>query len=86
MRKWHVVKIYEPEKYKPFAKHYGILVDSLQETAVINWNGNGGGICTNVKHEDYGIMSPDYWDIASDGEILITPYGGYIETGLYISK
>ena len=85
MRKWAVVKIYDPEKYKPFAKRYGILVDSLHETAVINWDGNGGGICTNVKHGDYGVLSPDYWDVL-DGEVIITPYGGYIRTGLYITE
>lgn len=86
MNDWKVVKIYEPNKYKPFAKKYGILVDSLQETASINWNGNGGGICTTIKHGDYGIISPDYWDVAPDGEVWITYYGGYIRTGLYINK
>lgn len=75
-----VVRIYNPEKYKPFAKEYGILVDSLQETAVINWNGNRGGICTNVEHKDYYLVSPCSWDIC-DGEIMIN---GYVPTGLEV--
>lgn len=78
-----VVKIRNVDKYKPFAKTYGILVQSMEETAVINWTGIYGGICTNVSHEDYGVVSPDYWDIL-DGEIVITPYGGYIRTGLKV--
>lgn len=83
MRNWQVVKIHEPEKYKPYARRYGILVNSLKETAVINFNSNAAGLCVNISHDDYGVVSPDYWDIL-DGEIIIKPYGGYIKTGLRI--
>lgn len=55
----------------------------MEKTAVINWNGNTGGICTNVNHGDYNVM-PDYlWDII-DGEIILPRCGGYIRTGLKI--
>lgn len=84
MNKLTVVKIYDVEKYKPFAKEYGILEDLLPETAVINWSGNMGGICTNISHTDYGIVSPDYWTIIN-GEIIIKPNGGYVRTGLRIT-
>lgn len=79
-----IVKIHNIERYKPFAKQYGVLQDSLESTAVINWDGNNGGICTNVAHEDYGVVSPDYWDIIN-GEVVINRYGGCIHTGLKIS-
>ena len=82
MMDWKVVKLRHPEKY-PYSKQYGILVDSLKETAVINFNSNKAGLCISVSHDDYGVVSPDYWDIW-DGEIVIKPYGGYIPTGLQI--
>ena len=83
MRDWKVVKLRNPLKYEPYSKQYGIMVDSLNETAVINFNSNTAGICVNVSHDDYGVVSPDYWDIL-DGEVVIKPYGGYIRTGLKI--
>lgn len=82
MRNWQVVKIYNPDKY-PYSRRYGILVDSFKETAVINFNSNKEGLCISISHDDYGIVSPDYWEIW-DGEIVIKPYGGYIVTGLKI--
>lgn len=83
MRIWEVVKLRNPEKYEPLAKQYGIMVDSLENTAVINFNSNASGICVNIPHDEYGIVSPDFWDIMDD-EIVITPYGGHMRTGLKI--
>lgn len=78
-----VVQVYNPEKYKPFGQTYGLLIQSMDETAVINWNSNMGGICTNVSHGDYGIVSPDRWDIYNN-EVVIICCGGYIRTGLKV--
>lgn len=85
MNKVTIVKIFDSEKYKPYGKIYGILQDKLEKTAIINWNSNVGGICTNVDHKDYSIL-PDYlWDII-DGEVVLPCCGGYIRTGLKIWK
>lgn len=78
-----VVKIFNPEKYKLSNQVYGILVDSMRDTAVVNFSGNCGGLCINIAHGDYGIVSPNYWDIY-DGEVVITCSGGYIPTRLRI--
>ncbi len=79
-----VVRIYNTEKYKPFAKKYGVLEDSLIETAVINWDGTGCGICTNVSHRDYGIIHPNNVVIIN-GEILVCyGYGDFERTGLKV--
>lgn len=83
MKGLQVVRMKQIEKYKPFAKHYGILVQSMEDTAVINWDSNKSGIATNVAHEDYSIVSPDYWDIY-DGEIVIRCGGGFLKTGLKV--
>lgn len=85
MSKVIIVKVLNPEKYKPYGKSYGVLQATLEEIAIINWNGNAGGICTNVYHGDYNVL-PDYlWDIV-DGEIILSRCGGYIRTGLKIYK
>lgn len=83
MENLKIIRMKQIEKYKPFAKHYGILVQSMEDTAVINWDSNKAGIATNVAHADYDIVSPDYWDIIN-GEIAIVCGGGYIRTGLKI--
>ena len=83
MKELKIVKIYNPEKYAPWAKKYGILVESLMETAVINFDSNKFGNRVNIKHGEYGVMSPNYWDVL-DGEVVITPCGGHIRTGLKI--
>ena len=78
-----IVKIRHPEKYKCLRQNYGILVKSMEDTAIINFDSNMGGMCINIAHGDYGVVSPDYWDILN-GEVIITGYGGYIRTGLKI--
>lgn len=78
-----VVKIRCPEKYKLLHQTYGLLVQSMEETAVINFDSNKGGMAINIAHGDYGVVSPDYWDIYN-GQVVITCYGGYIPTGLKI--
>ena len=83
MRNLTIVKIRHPEKYKNLHQNYGILVKSMEDTAIINFDSNMGGMCINIAHEDYGVVSPDYWDVL-DREVIITGYGGYIKTGLKI--
>lgn len=78
-----VVRIYNPEKYGLKNQEYGILVDSMQNTALVNFSGNCGGLCISIAHSDYGIVSPSYWDIY-DGELVITCSGGFIPTKLRI--
>lgn len=78
-----IVKILNSEKYKPFSKSYGILYDILEETAVINWDSNRGGMATNVSHTDYSILPEYLWNVV-DGEVVIPRCGGYIRTGLKI--
>ena len=78
-----IVKIRHPEKYKSLHQTYGILVQSMENTAVINFDSNKGGMCVNIAHEDYGVVSPNYWDILY-GEVIIECSGGYIPTGLKI--
>lgn len=78
-----VIKVYKPDKYN-LRQRYGILKQSMQDTALINFSGNTSGLCVNIAHSDYGVVSPDYWDILN-GEVVVTPYGGYIRTGLMIN-
>lgn len=78
-----VIKVYKPDKYN-LHQRYGILKQSMQDTALINFSGNTSGLCVNIAHSDYGVISPDYWDILN-GEVVVTPYGGYIRTGLMIN-
>lgn len=76
-----VVKIYKPERYRlKNNQQYGILVQPMQDTALINFRGNCGGLCINIAHSDYGVVSPDYWKICN-GEVIIN---GCIPTGLRI--
>lgn len=76
-----VVKIYKPERYRlKNNQQYGILVRSMQDTALVNFKGNSDGLCINIAHGDYGTVSPDYWKIY-DGEVVIN---GCICTGLRI--
>ena len=66
-----VVRIYKPEKYRlKKNQKYGILVRSMQDTALVNFSGNCGGLCINIAHGDYGTVSPIYWKIY-DGEVVI---------------
>ena len=78
-----IVKIRHPEKYKFLRQNYGILVKSMEDTAIINFDSNMGGMAINIAHEDYGVVSPDYWDVLN-GEVIITGCGGYIKTGLKV--
>lgn len=78
-----IVKIRHPEKYKSLHQTYGILIQAMENTAVVNFDSNKGGMAINIAHEDYGIVSPNYWDIL-DGEVIIECSGGYIPTGLKI--
>lgn len=78
-----IVKIRHPEKYKFLHQNYGILVKSMEDTAIINFYSNMGGMAINIAHEDYGVVSPDYWDVLN-GEVIITGCGGYIKTGLKV--
>lgn len=83
MDKVIIVKIFNTEKYNPYVKQYGILQDVLGETAVINFDSNRGGMCTNVSHGDYKIL-PDYlWNII-DGEVIVLCGDVHICTGLKI--
>lgn len=80
MSSWKVIRIRNPEKYKPFAKEYGIMVESLPNTAIINFDSN----------VDYGIVSLKairYYrtqNLPPLGVQSISPYGGYFPTGLKI--
>lgn len=78
-----IVKILNPERYKSLNQIYGILVCPMEETAVINFDSNKGGLCINVAHGDYGVISPCYWDVI-DGKVVVRACGGYIHTGLKI--
>ena len=81
-----IVKIRNPQNYEMLKNKkvvYGILISSMENTAVINFDSNKGGLAINISHSDYGVVSPDYWDIL-DGEVIITCYGGYIPTGLKV--
>lgn len=83
MKNITIVKIRNPEKYRLSNQVYGILEYPMRDTAVVNFSGNYGGLCINIAHEDYGIVSPNYWDVY-DGMVVITCSGGYIPTGLKI--
>ena len=78
-----IVKIKDPDKYQPFAKRYGLLVDSMECTAGIMWDSTHSGVCTRVSHEDYTIVSPYMWEIF-DHQIIIPCCGGYLNTGLRV--
>lgn len=75
-----IVKIREPEKYGLSHQIYGILVQSMDETAVVNFNSNRGGMTINIAHGDYDIISPDCW-ATCNGQVIIN--GVYV-TGLKI--
>lgn len=85
MDKIVIIEILDIEKYKynPFVKKYGILQDTLYETAVINWESNRGGICTNISHKDYKILPDFMWDIVN-GEVIVLCCDVHICTGLKI--
>jgi hypothetical protein len=81
-----LVKIRNPQNYQMLKNKgtvYGILVSSREHSAIINFDSNMGGLAINISHCDYGVVSPNYWDIL-DGEIVITCCGGYIPTGLKV--
>lgn len=77
-----IVEIDNPEKYT-HVRNYGILQQSMEETAVICFDSNMGGMCTNIKHGDYHIIPRYMWEVI-DGEAIIPCCGGYIKTGLRI--
>ena len=83
MNEIKIVEIHNPEKYNKFCKKYGILVQSMQETAVINMDSNMGGMAINIKHGDYHVVPAYMWEVY-DGEAIIPCCGGYIKTGLRI--
>ena len=79
-----VVKIHNPKKYPPFAKEHGIIIDLLPCTAVVNWNGNGTVICTNIAHGDYHILPRDMYEVIH-GEVYVkTRMCTYEPTGLKV--
>lgn len=77
-----IVRIDNPENYT-HVREYGILQQLMQETAVINFDSNMGGMCTNIKHSDYHVVPSYMWEVY-DGEAIIPCCGGYIRTGLKI--
>ena len=77
-----IVKIDNPEKYM-YVKNYGILQQTMEETAVINFHSNMGGICTNISHGDYHIVPRYLWEVI-DGEVVILCRDEYINNGLKI--
>lgn len=85
MDKIVIIELLDTEKYRynPYAKKYGILQDTLYTTAVINWDSNRDGICTNISHKDYKILPDHMWDIV-DGEVIVLDCGVHIYTGLKI--
>jgi hypothetical protein len=82
MELWNIklAKLTNKEKYKPFAKEYGIIVQSMQDTAVINFTSNSAGMGVNVSHKDYTIINPLYWYVKG-GYIMCN---GGIHTGLKV--
>lgn len=75
-----VVKVYKPEKYS-LNQQYGILIQSMQDTALVNFTSNTSGLCVNIAHSDYGVVSPNSWKVF-DNEIEVKGPNGYITTGL----
>jgi len=78
-----IVEIHNPERYKPFCKGYGILVKSMDETAVINMESNLSGLDINIPHGDYHVVPKYMWEVL-DNEVVIPCCGGHIPTGLKI--
>lgn len=83
MRDIIVVEIKNPEKYQPFGKRYGILVNSMECTAGIQWKGLRSCLETRVAHEDYVVISPYLWEIFN-GEIFVKRICGWVPTGLVV--
>lgn len=78
-----IVEIHNPEKHHPYCNKYGILVRSMQETAVINMDSNMGGMAINVKHGDYHVVPAYMWELLGN-EVIIPCCGGHISTGLKV--
>lgn len=66
-----VVKIRNPENYNSWVKEYGILIDSMPNSAMINFDSNKGGICVTIAHEDYYILHPCEWNISKTGRVIV---------------
>jgi len=80
-----IVRINNMENYTSVNKKYGILVRSMKETAIINFDSNMGGIAVNIAHGDYSILPSDMYEIR-DGKVFVYDYEehGYIDAGLMI--
>ena len=74
-----IVRIKNPEMYK--VKEYGILQQKMNETSVINFNSNMCGLCVNIVHSDYEIISPQNCKLVN-GKIIVYRNGVEINTGL----
>lgn len=80
-----IVKIINREKYNNniFVKEYGVLQQKMNETAIINFDGNMGGICVNIAHDDYVIVSSHEWKTI-DGRVIVSEHDKCIDTDLRI--
>ena len=77
-----IVEIINPKRYN-LHQSYGILVQQMNETSVVNFDSNMGGMCINIKNSDYRIVPPYMWEVF-EGKAIIPCCGGYINTGLKI--
>ena len=82
-----IVKITNLEDYKNIKKKYGILMQSMTETAIINFDSNMGGLAVNVKHGDYSILPSNMYKV-ENGKVFVYDYDhvphGFIDAGLTI--
>ena len=82
-----IVKIRNIEKYKNVKKKYGILMHSMVETAIINFDSNMGGEAVNVAHGDYFILPSNAYKI-KNGKVFVYDYGnhshGFMDVGLTV--
>lgn len=81
-----VVKILNPEKYITVAGvSYGILVDSLINTAIVDIRGRVPHYYVTIGHEDYAVVPRKNWDVV-DGQIFIKDFcgRGLVKTALFV--
>ena len=82
-----IVRINRMERYGSFVKKYGVLIRSMNETAVVNFDSNMDGIAINIAHEDYSVVSPSMYKVEG-GRVFVYEYGekshGYVDTGLML--
>lgn len=63
-----IVKIKNPEIYG--CERYGILQQKMEETSIINFDSNMGGLCVNIKNEDFYNISSYMWSVIR-GRVII---------------